>query len=140
MLQATSDEENVVSAQHIIKHTEPNSPPASAAQIGRNKKSVQTLAQTKNETSGVFSPYKMGISGIILHKNYGISGKTLAYINYFFNQRDLVYADILYHVPAKITSRTNHLAEVGNANFSLMQQPNSPPASAAQIGRNKARK
>ena len=26
---------------------------------------------------------KNGISGIILHKKHGISGKTLAYINYF---------------------------------------------------------
>ena len=30
----------------------------------------------------MFLVYKIGISGIILHKNYGISGKMLAYINY----------------------------------------------------------
>jgi len=36
-------------------------------------------------------------------------------------QGDLVYADILYHVLAKITDRTDHLAEVGDADFILMQ-------------------
>ena len=31
----------------------------------------------------MFLAHKIGISGINLHEKYGISGKMLAYINYF---------------------------------------------------------